>query len=330
MDVPQLAVYETVMTIGPITRRDALRIALTGSVAVASTAIALSGPLATTILAGPNAVVGVRLGAVPTASDQPEVDRTELDGSATPAPLARVGLSAQSLDLATGQVRPVGPVGVRPGDPPLLAANEVIGGATAFADGSIALAISPPGYDRRGATPRLALVGRTRPVVIPLAGLADDEQLRDLAQTSGGRLLGLVMRANDAAPTSLATVDATTGLIGSSRVRLASTRRFRGLTTAADGSLYSATVEVDGTTRLVQIDPQQGTVADIASLSLADGTSWNDGIASLMYLGGTRPQFLALAAPRYDTTRKLYRLDPASGVMTMVSTFDAVKAFLMV
>jgi hypothetical protein len=316
-----------------LSRRRALRFAIAGGVAIASTGVALSGPLATTIFAGPGSlgvVVGIQIGPVPTSTEQPEVDQSDQAAAhAAPAPTALVTLSARMLDLNSGQEQALLVPGLRPGDPPLLASGDQLGGATALADGTIALAVSPsasPG----GAQARLILLAPQQPTNVPVSGLAADEQLRELVQTSEGRLLGLLMKPSGSPPTSLVEVDASSGAIGR-RVPLPATWRFRGMTQSPDGSLFTAGIDRDGGTHLIRLDPRFGGVSEVARLGLADGTSWDNGLDSLLCTDGTPPQFLALAAPRYSTTRGIYRLDArpqGAAVMSPVHTFDAVKAFL--
>ncbi|MBV9326311.1 MAG: hypothetical protein JO352_21310, partial [Chloroflexi bacterium] len=121
------------MTTFSVTRRRALRLALSGGVALATTAIALSGSVASTILAQQSGssvqLIGVEAGAVPTTNDVPEVSTTELDSAGNPVNGAvAIPIVVQTVDLATGQVQTVSTPQSLPDGTPLLQSDEVVTG----------------------------------------------------------------------------------------------------------------------------------------------------------------------------------------------------------
>ena len=321
------------MTNPAITRRQALRRALTGSVALAGIAAALSGPAVTTILAGQAStsvrLLGVQAGPVPTTTDVPEVGTTEMDNAGNPATgSVAVPLVVQSLDVATGQVQTLPAPQALPDGTPILQSNEAVTGVATLANGTLVVAITPESGAKNATAPtRLTLLG-SPPAALSVSGLKKDEQLGDLAGTADGHLLGLVMKKNGTPPAVLADIDLGTGAISVvNRLQLPQGRRFRALTQCPDGMLYTVAVETNGDVILVRLDPGQNKPLDVARLT-SNGQAWDNGLESLMCAGTAQPQLLALGAPRYVIPNAVYTIDMSSGAMTKLHDFDTAKAAL--
>ncbi|MBV9174527.1 MAG: hypothetical protein JOZ81_31080 [Chloroflexi bacterium] len=322
----------TPMTTSTITRRRAIRLALTGGVAVASTAIALSGSVASIVAQQSSTTVrllGVTSGPVPTTSDTPEVPTTELDSAGSPATAALpVPIILNSLDLSSGQIQLVPTPQAMPTGEPILQSDEALTGLTTLADGTVVVSISPVVGATNETTPTRVTLLRNPPVALSVAGLKKDEQLGDLVGTSDGRLLGLVMKKNGTPPAQLMDIDLTTGNLSLvDKIHLPQDRRFRTLTLCPDGSLYTTAVDDAGDTVLVQLDLTQKKPVDTALLT-SNGAAWDSGLASLMCGGGSPPQLYALGAPRYVSPFAVYAVDPATGAMTKLRDFDVAAATL--
>jgi hypothetical protein len=317
----------------PITRRQALRLALTGSVALAGIGVALSGPAASTILAGQASasvrLLGAQAGPLPTTTDVPEVARTETGSAGNRATgSVAVPVRVQSLDLATGQLQPLATPQALPDGTPILQSGEALTGITTLVNGTIVLAITPESGAKNETSPtRLILLG-SPPVALNVSGLNRDQQLGDVVGTSDGRLVGLVMKRNGTPPVTLVNVDLGTGATSAiTRIALPPSRRFRTLTQCPDGSLYTVAVENNGDVILVRLDLAQNRPIDVARLT-SDGEPWDNGLESLMCTGASQPQLLALGARRYVTPNSVYSIDMSTGVMTKLRDFDTAKATL--
>ncbi len=314
-----------------VTRREAMRLALAGSAMLASTAVALTGPLTATLFAQQSSrsvlLLGVQSGPVPTTTDVPEVATTEDDSAGTPTTgSVAVPLLVQSFDVTTGQVQTVPTPQVLPDGTPILQSNEALTGITTLVNGTIVLTIAPVSGAKNETSPtRLTLLG-TPPVALSVSGLKKHEQLGDVVGTSDGRLLGLVMKKNGTPPVTLVTIDPGTGAMSAAnKLHLPQDRRFRTLTQCPDGTLYTTAVENGGDTILVRLDLGQNKPVDVVPLTI-DGSAWTNGLESLMCTGGSQPQLLALGAPRYVSPNAVYTIDLGSGVMTKLRVFETAKA----
>jgi hypothetical protein len=293
-----------------ITRRRVLRLTLTGTAALASVAVAMSGPLLVPTFAGPSTgrptptvLVGVRAGTIPAG------------GGATAVPVL-----VQLLDVATGQVRASQvPQLLQDGTTSVLEVNESIDGCAVLADGTLVLAITPVTGTKHATEPaRLTRLSQTTATTVSLSGLKQQEQLSNMAATLAGTLLGLVEKRNGTPPMRLVTIDPQTGSVTDyARVHLPGSSRFTTLTQCPDGRLYSTTVDKNGETSLVQLD------TGATQLLTFNGAAWNNGLASLACSPDN--QLFALGAPRYQTPNAVYTIDLNSGAMSWAGTFDAAK-----
>ncbi|MBV9595473.1 MAG: hypothetical protein JOZ87_01330, partial [Chloroflexi bacterium] len=212
---------------------------------------------------------------------------TELDSAGNPVNGAvAVPIVVQTVDLATGQVQTVSTPQSLPDGTPLLQSDEVVTGITTLVDGTIVLTIDPVIGAVNETNPTRIVLLRATPVALSVSGLKQDEQLGDVAGTSDGSLLGLVMKKNGTPPADLAQIDLGTGALTTvNKIQLPRNRSFRTLTQCPDGTLYTTAVQNGGDTNLVHLDLGQNKAVDSVTLT-SNGSVWNSGLESLMCTGG--------------------------------------------
>jgi hypothetical protein len=289
-----------------VTRRQLLRLALMGSVTLATSAVVVSGPFALSIFAGQltsPVLHGVRPDAIPGGSSDEAVP-----------------LFTRTLDLPTGAERRVAvPPRHHDGVTPVLNPTESITGCAALADGTLVLSITPtPGTSRATEPTRLTRLIQPAPTSTSVSGLAIREKLVSIVATQIGTLIGIVGDRNGDPPYRMVTLDPQSGATnGYANLSLPTDRRLTTLASGPDGHLYSTAVGTEGETNLVQLDTGRSQVLT------SNGAVWNSGMASLTFAPGG--QLFALGAPRYKTPYSLYTLDVISGALTRVRELDVVR-----
>jgi hypothetical protein len=222
----------------------------------------------------------------------------------------------EALNLATGQVMPF------PSPPIVQQSDEYISGIT-FVDGQLVAALTPASPATNAARPtRLFLQGPPH-TIVSVVGLQRDEELRSIVGSRGGRLLGFVAKQNGTPPFRLVEVDRRTGTV-SAKVTF-DNQRLRALASCHDGTLYTTGVEQDGTTSLLRLDEQNGTLELLVTLHVSN-RGWDNGLHSL--LCSPAHQLLAFGALRYQSPKALYSVDVSSGAMTKLSDFDTAAVTL--
>ena len=291
-----------------ISRRQALRMAITGSVAVASCVVALSGPLALTIFAGqptPTALLGVRTGTIPAGG-----------------PASAIPVVVESMDPTTNRVQILSVAQMHRDGTPVLFVSETISAFARLTDGTFLLAITPlPGTSQSGRPMRLTRLTQSSAITVPSSGLSALEQAASLLLTSDGRLLGLVGRRNGRPPNRIVQIDPQSASISDyANVQLPAGQRYQSLAQCPDGQLYSTIVENSGATSLVNLNT--GSTVPLTF----QGDVWNNGLASLVCSASN--QLFALGAPRGSWPNGVYVVDAAGGSMIRIGDFDVASLTL--
>jgi hypothetical protein len=289
-----------------MTRRQLLRLGLTGSVAVASCAVALGGPSAFPIASGqpaPTIVLGVRAGPVPPAG-----------------PADALALLVESLDLTSNRLQVLPLAQRHQNGTPVLTVRDRISAFTVLADGTFLVAITPlPGNSQSQSPTRLTRLSPSSSTSVPIRGLAALEDVSTLLRMPDGQVLGLAEKRTGRPPNRIVQIDPQVGS-ATDQLQLAAGTRFGSLARCPDGQLYASKVE-SGVTSLVNLNTG-------AAVQLSyQGEVWNNGLACLVC--SATNQLFALGALRGRWPNGVHLIDARDGSMTRIADFNVGKFALM-
>jgi hypothetical protein len=229
------------------------------------------------------------------------------------------GLVLRSLDLETGLLEkiPVGRTIDAVSTPPVA---ETIDGFAALPDGTLILATTPLRSAQVAEPSRLAMVSSSSSQVLPVLGLAKSDMIMSLQSLSADLLLAVVGRNGGARPYRLATIDLTTTRLKMlNNFALSKRERIGALTRGPEGTIYAVVDGQQGDRSLVQLDWQQRRIINLVPLQI-DQRSLMNGVSSLAC--APSGQLFALYTPsRYGGGTFVYRIDVATGVMSLVRPF---------
>ncbi len=233
-----------------------------------------------------------------------------------PAITTSIDLMIDSLDLGTGQVQTQTQAGV-------LQTNEALSGFTTLADGTLVVAITPIRGSENAADPtRLVTLGSS-PKSVNVLGLSKQEKLGSLEGTRDGGILGLVVRKNGTPPVRLVNINPQTGETTDTGILLPTDQLFTTLAQCPDQTVYTVSVaKTDGTNNLVKLDLARKQLIFGEKLELQGGVL-NNGLADLICSG--TGQLIAFGAPRYQTPNNLHKVEPTTGVTSLLQPFNAIR-----
>lgn len=309
-----------------------------GQLAIASTTVAAISYLANKTFAQqtPNLVIlGVRPGrpintnAANTLLDKPEEEGTEATSNANSIDREIVVLS---LDVVTGEVKPLQTPQALPNGTPILNSRDELTGFTSLLNGQLVVAINPASTGKDVGIPtRLTFLG-TSPRTVTVSGLKKQEKLKDLLVLNDGSptgaLIGLVVKKNDSPPVKLVDINIQTGEISlRDRVNLPGKEWFSNLAQCPDGKLYSIVVGRNGETSLVQLDLGSKKPNTVAKMSLDDRV-WIGGFNSLVCSGAG--ELFAFGNRWHESTKYLHIVDTKTGKMTRLQPpFNVAKITIL-
>lgn len=274
-----------------------------GQLAIASTAVAMTGYFANKTLAQRN--------------------RLNTPDSLLPTGLLNViygvkvedsGLIVQTLNLASlllSTVSGLTNIILDPGDQ--------LTGFTTLSNGTLVVSINPSRTNKKDEyPPRLIFLGPS-PRTVTVTGLKDKQSvLGDILGTNGGSLVGLVSKSNGTPPVKLASINTSTGaadIIDS----FPGNQRVRNLAESPNGTIYTTTVDKDGNTVL----GNKQLVLDNNMDNHMNNNNWVSGLRSLV--SSSSSEFYGLGTTRYGLTNYLYKIDATTGNMTQLREFPVNK-----
>jgi hypothetical protein len=268
-----------------------------------------------------NQVIGVNLGPVvdPDHTAIPEIDST--DGSNydenTIETITNQEIVLQSLDLESGKVQNLSTPRV------LVTSYESLSAFTSLSDGTPVIVLTPVSTSQYGnRSTRLVFLSMPEKTVT-LAGLKKQNTLTSLLGTDDGKLLGLVTKKDGRPPVELGEVNIQTGEISFfDKINLPQDRQISNLVKCQEGKVYVTAVQNNGTTELVELDLETGKTSVQAQLNI-NNKKWNNGLQSLVC--SPSGQLLAFGSLRYATPNKVHTLDPNTGTLSLLKSFNAIR-----
>lgn len=271
-----------------------------GQLAIASTAVAMTGYFANRTLAQRN-LLNTTDALLPTNLLNVLYGVKVEDKGLIVQTLNLVSLLLSTLSGLTGGI--------------ILDPGDQLSGFTSLSNGTLVVSINPSRTSKKDEYPsRLILLGPS-PKTVTITGLKDKQYvLGDILGTNAGSLVGLVYKSNGNPPVKLASINTSTGaldIIDSFR----GNQRVRNLAESPDGTIYTTTVDKDGNT--VLRDKQL----------VLDNNNWVSGLRSLV--SSSSSEFFGLGTTRYGLTNYLYKIDATTGKMTQVKEFPVNKMTLI-
>ena len=271
-----------------------------GQIAIASTAVAMTGYFANKTLAQRNLL-----------NTTDSLLPTNLINVIYGVKVEGTGLIVQSLNLVSLLLSTVsgltGDIALKP--------DDLLSGFTSLSDGTLVVSINPSRTSKKDDyPPRLIFLGLS-PRTVTVTGLKDKKYvLRDILGTNGGSLVGLVSKSNGTPPVKLASIDTRTGeldIIDS----FPGNQRVRNLAESPNGTIYTTAVDKDG-----------NTVLGNKQLVL-NNNNWVSGLKGLV--SSSSSEFYGLGSTRYGLTNYLYKIDATTGKMTQLREFPVNKMTLI-
>lgn len=226
-----------------------------------------------------------------------------------------------ALDLTTGQIQDLSAT-----TPEItLLPNERISSFTLLPNGTFILATAPVTATITGPPASLSrLLSFSSPQTLPtLQGLENNSTVESLLGINDLELLSIVSLNQGTPPFRLATINLQTGQVSFiNELLLSPIRRFSNLAQCPDGHIYATSIGGEGSTGLVQLDLQQGSIIDLSKLSFDNKPLLND-LVSLAYSPSN--QLFALSDPTYKGTNSVFSVNEISGVIEFVTDFEADK-----
>lgn len=226
-----------------------------------------------------------------------------------------------SLELTTGQIQDLS------GDNPeiSLEPNERLSGFTSLQDGTFILATAPTVANIIGSASPSRLLSFSSPQALPaLQGLERNSTVESLLGTNDGKLLSIISLNQGTPPFRLALIDQYTGQVSFiDKLSLPPNQRFSNLTQYPDGLIYATNLAGgEGSTKLLQLDWQQGNLISLVQLSY-DNKPWSNDLASLGC--SLSNQLYGLGDPTEQGTNSLFGIDASTGVLSLVKPFEVDK-----
>lgn len=226
-----------------------------------------------------------------------------------------------ALDLTTGQIQDLSAT-----TPEItLLPNERISSFTLLPNGTFILATAPVTATITGPPASLSrLLSFSSPQTLPtLQGLDNNSTVESLLGINDLELLSIVSLNQGTPPFRLATINLQTGQVSFiNELLLPPIQRFSNLAQCPYGHIYATSIGREGSTGLVQLDLQQGSLINLSQLSFDNQFLSND-LASLAY-SPSDPLF-ALGDPTYKGTNSVFSVNEISGVIEFVTDFEADK-----
>jgi hypothetical protein len=213
--------------------------------------------------------------------------------------------------------------------------NERITGLTSLSDGTLVLA--SVGQDQKGNYSKLLLTdpkspGKTKSKKIT-GFKKNNNTIEGVLATQDDTIIAIVSETGGTPPFYLVLIDPTNGKLSSgSKLALPDLQpdiRFSNPALAPDGTIYATVLEREGSTTLVQLDPQkksiltgQLSINKLAKLNYQNEFVPNDLLSLTFSPSG---QLVALAKLKKDSTNSVLSVNPKTGEMTFLSKASVDK-----
>lgn len=229
-----------------------------------------------------------------------------------------------ALDVGSDTLK-VGIIGISTGSVTIsltLPRDSILSGGdqiTGFTAASQLIAVINPSKNAKKSnySPSLLFLSSS-PTIVTLSGLNKNETLHGIVGKPDGSLYGLVTEDRSHKKVQLVSIDTSTGKT-KKIAKISDSERFNNLSLFSNGTLLSTSIDTNGYSNLVQLNPSTGQTTNKGKIT-SRTIDLNNGLTSLAYSSSN--SIYALGAQRYAYQNSLFQVSEDGTATQLLENLD--------